>query len=203
MGQWQRKWLLCPLTGEMALDLQISVCYTDIVAEKTGDYRGRKETRGMKLYIKQKVFSWSDRFAVKDEYGEDRYFVEGEFLSLGKKLHVFDRKGNEVAFIRQKLWTFMPRYSVFAGDRMIAEIAQRFSLLFRQFTIDGLGWQVDGSFMAHDYEITKDGRAIVTIHKQWMTWGDCYELDIMDSADEIMALAVVLTIDCVLAAANH
>jgi uncharacterized protein YxjI len=44
----------------------------------------------MKLYIKQKVFSWADRFTVKDENGADRYFVEGEMFSWGKKLHVYD-----------------------------------------------------------------------------------------------------------------
>ncbi len=55
--------------------------------------------------------------------------------------------------------------------------------------------------MSHDYEITQQGRTIVTIHKQWMTWGDCYELDIADAQDEIVALSVVLAIDCVMAAA--
>ena len=33
-----------------------------------------------------------------------------------------------------------------------------------------------------------------------MTWGDSYELDISHPQDEILALAVVLTIDCVMAA---
>ena len=37
----------------------------------------------------------------------------------------------------------------------------------------------------------------MTISKGWMTWGDSYELDIADPADEIVALAVVITIDCV------
>lgn len=32
------------------------------------------------LYIKQKVFSLSEKFTVKDEQERDRYFVEG--LSL-------------------------------------------------------------------------------------------------------------------------
>ena len=36
----------------------------------------------MKLYIKQKVFSLTSKFTVKDESGNDRYFVEGEFFSL-------------------------------------------------------------------------------------------------------------------------
>ena len=35
----------------------------------------------MKLYIKQKVFSWGDKFTVKDEAGRDRYYVEGEIFT--------------------------------------------------------------------------------------------------------------------------
>ena len=42
----------------------------------------------MKLYIKQKVFSWGDKFTVKDATGRDRYYVEGEIFTFGKKLHV-------------------------------------------------------------------------------------------------------------------
>ena len=155
----------------------------------------------MKLYIKQKVFSWGDKFTVKDENGQDRYFVEGEVFTFGKKLHVYDMSGHEVAFIQQEVWSFMPRYYVFCGDRQVAEIKKEFTFLFPKYSIDGLGWEVDGSFMAHDYEITKGGYPIVTIRKEWMTWGDSYELNISNPEDEIVALAVVLTIDCVIAAA--
>lgn len=42
----------------------------------------------MKLYIKQKVFSCGDKFTVKDEAGHDRYYVEGEIFTCGKKLHL-------------------------------------------------------------------------------------------------------------------
>lgn len=38
----------------------------------------------MKLYIKEKVFTWGDKFTVKDEFGKDKYIVEGEILTLGK-----------------------------------------------------------------------------------------------------------------------
>ena len=51
--------------------------------------------------------------------------------------------------------------------------------------------------MAHDYEITQGGHPIVSISKEWMSWGDSYELDISNPNDEIVALAVVLTIDSV------
>lgn len=153
----------------------------------------------MRLYIKQKVFSWVDRFNVKDETGFDRYFVEGEF-SLGKKLHLFDSKGEERAFIQQKVFSLLPRYFVFVNGMQVAEIVKELTFMHPKYSIDGLGWEVTGDFWAHDYEITQNGRSIVTIHKQWMTWGDCYEMDIADGSDEITALSVVLAIDCVMAA---
>ena len=154
----------------------------------------------MKLYIKQKVFSWGDKFTVKDEAGHDRYSVEGEIFSFGKKLHVYDRYGTEVALIKQEVWSWMPRFYVFCGDRQVAQIKKEFTFFLPKYRIDGLGWEINGSFMAHDYEITKNGDPIVTISKEWMTWGDSYELNISDPRDEIVALAVVLTIDCVMAA---
>ena len=156
----------------------------------------------MKLYIKQKVFSWGDKFTVKDVAGRDRYYVEGEIFTFGRKLHVYDMSGREVAFIKQEVWSWMPRYYVFCGGRQVAEIKKEFTFLFPKYSIEGLGWEVSGSFMAHDYEITKNGFSIVTIRKEWMTWGDSYELDIVNPNDEIVALAVVLTIDCVMAAAS-
>ena len=151
----------------------------------------------MKLYIREKVFSWGDRFTVKDEYGNDKYMVEGEVFTFGKKLHVYDMTGREVAFIKQEIWSLMPRYYVFCGDRQVAEIRKTFSFLFPRYFIDGLGWEINGSFMAHDYQIDQGGTPIVRIRKEWMTWGDSYELDIRKPDDELVALAVVLTIDCV------
>ncbi len=153
----------------------------------------------MRLYIKQKVFSWRDRFTVKDESGCDRYFVEGELFTFGKKLHVYDDAGREAAFIREKVFSFLPRYFVYAGGAQVAEIVKRFSLICPHYSVEGLGWEVDGDFWAHNYDITANGRPVVAIHKQWMTWGDCYELEIADDADELIALAVVLAIDCVMA----
>ncbi len=156
----------------------------------------------MKLYIKEKVFSWGDKFTVKDEYGNDKYWVQGEVFSWGKKLHVYDSVDREVAFIKQEVWSLLPRFYVFCGDEQIAEIKKEFTFLFPKYSIQGLGWEIEGKLMAHDYEIIKNGKSIVTISKEWMTWGDSYELNIANPEDEIVALAVVLTIDCVMEASS-
>lgn len=157
----------------------------------------------MKLYIKQKVFSWNDKFSVYDVSGEERYYVEGEFFSWGKKLHVYDSMQQEAAFIRQEVLTFLPKFIVSVNGQDIAEIVKEFTFFKPRYRIDGLGWEIDGDFWDHDYEITQNGRTIVRLSKEWFTWGDCYELDIESPEDEIVALAVVLAIDCVLAAQRN
>ena len=153
----------------------------------------------MKLYIRQKVFSWKDKFTVKDEAGNDRYFVEGEIFSWGHKLHVNYPSGMEAAFIHEKVWSWRPRYFVAVNGQDIAQIVKEFTFFKPRYYIEGLDWEVNGSFWAHDYEITSQGCTIVTIRKEWMTWGDSYVLDIADPQNELLALAVVLTIDCVMA----
>ncbi len=157
----------------------------------------------MKLYIKQKIFSWNDKFSVYDANGEEHYFVEGELFSWGKKLHVYDRVRREAAFVRQELFTLLPKFIVSIGGQDIAEIVKEFTFFKPKYRIDGLGWEIDGDFWDHDYDIKKNGRTIVSLSKEWFTWGDCYELDIESPEDEIVALAVVLAIDCVLAAQKN
>lgn len=156
----------------------------------------------MKLYIRQKVFSWNDKFTVKDAQGNDRYFAESEFFSWGKKLHVMDESGREAAYIEQKVFSFLPRYYVYINGQQAAEVVREFTLFRPRYRIAGPDWEIEGDFWAHDYQITHQGRPVVAIHKEWMTWGDCYEVDVEEGQDEVLALTMVLAIDCVMAAAG-
>ena len=149
----------------------------------------------MKFCIRQKVVSWVDRFTVFDENGADQYYVEGELFSWGKKLHVTDVNGREAAFIQQKVSSFMPRFFVYIDGRECAEIVKRFTFFYEKYEIEGLDWTIEGDFWLHEYRITQNGREIVSLSKEWFTWGDCYALDIADPKNETLALAVVLAID--------
>jgi len=62
---------------------------------------------------------------VKDEDGNDRYIAEGEFFTMGKKLHVYDMQYNEVVFLSQKLMSLLPCYYVYIDDS-VAEPQLRF-----------------------------------------------------------------------------
>jgi uncharacterized protein YxjI len=105
---------------------------------------------------------------------------------------------NEVAFVQQRLLRLLPRFSVYTDGQHIADIVKEFTLLKPRYHIEGLDWQINGDFFAHDYSISGAGRHIASIHKRWMSWGDSYEIDIADGQDIIMVLAVIIAIDCVI-----
>ena len=153
-----------------------------------------------KLYIKQKVFSWGDSFTVKNEYGEDLYRVKGEVLSLGKKLHIYDSADRELALIRQKVMTFLPRYFIDIDGQQAAEVVREMSFFKPRYSIHGPDWQVEGDFWGHDYRLAAGEKTVAGLKKAWMSWGDSYELEVARREDALLALAVVLVIDCVNAA---
>ena len=127
----------------------------------------------MKLYIRQKVFSWRDRFAVKDELQHDRWFAQGEFFTFGRKLRVYDASGAEAAFIRQKVLSFLPRYFLEINGK-VYEFVREFTFIRPKYTIRNLGWTIDGNFWAHEYAVTNSRGDIMRISKAWLSWGDFY-----------------------------
>ena len=64
----------------------------------------------MKLYVKEKFFSWVRDFSVYDASGNERYHVSGEFMSLANKLHVTDRNGVERAYVHSVPFSWHPTY---------------------------------------------------------------------------------------------
>ncbi|MBO7296879.1 MAG: LURP-one-related family protein [Clostridia bacterium] len=153
----------------------------------------------MKLYIKQQIFSWNDRFSVYDAYENELFTVEGELFSFGKQLAILDRNGNEVYRIEQELFCFRPRYHVVQNGEIQATVVKELSMFSPYYTVEGPGWEVQGDFFDHDYEITDGGRLVASVQKQWFTWGDTYEISVDDRAyDPAAVLAVAIIIDCVL-----
>jgi uncharacterized protein YxjI len=156
----------------------------------------------MRLYIKQKVFSWRDRFAVWDEQEQERWFAQGELFSWGRKLHICDAGGSEAAFIRQKLMSFLPRYFIKIGGNVYT-LAKEFTFFRPRYRLEGSPWTMSGNFLAHEYEVTDGTEYVMRMSKHWFTWGDSYELDIPHPEDELLALCVALAVDCMNADANN
>lgn len=149
----------------------------------------------MKLFIKQKVFSIRDKFNIYDENQNVKFTCQGKIFSIGKKFHVYDEHNQEVAYIHQKILAFLSTYYINKNEEDIACVKRKFTLFKPSYNIPEFGWHVQGNLFAHEYKITKDNVQIVTVSKKWISWGDCYEIDINDDADLVNAICTVIIID--------
>ena len=152
------------------------------------------------LYIKQKVFSLSGKFSVKDAEENEVYFVEGSFMQIPKRFSIMDVARQEVAMITKKTFSFLPTFFVDVQGQETVMIKKEFSFLKARYTIDAAGIEVRGHLWDMDFEVYQNGKLIGGVSKKWFTWGDSYELDILDDEMETLLVALVVAIDCAKAA---
>ena len=149
----------------------------------------------MRLLIKQRVFSCSDTYDVYDESGSTKYFVKAEFLSLGHRLHVYNRNNREVGLIKQRLLTFLPVFDIEINGMRQGTIEKRFSIFTPKYDVDFNGWRVEGDFLGWEYDVYSGCSSIIHITKELFHWGDTYVIDILNPSDELMGLLLVIAID--------
>ncbi len=150
----------------------------------------------MKLYFKQRLFTWFDSYDIYDELDNTLYTVKGQ-LAWGHCLKIFDAAGNAIGCVKEKILTFLPCFEIYgANDAYLGRIQKEFSLFKPRYDIDFNGWHVEGSFMEWDYTI-KDGNGgtVATISKELFHWADAYVIDVTDAKDALYALMFVLAID--------
>ncbi len=150
----------------------------------------------MELYFKQRVFAWTDTYDVYDKNGEARYFVKNEVLSLGHQIHVYDKQtGRELGSIHQRLFTWLPTFEIVIDGRVCGTVRKEFSLFIPHYSVDFRGWEVEGDLMAWDYQVSQNGRTVMTISKELFRWSDSYVLRYDNPADEMPGLMLVIAID--------
>lgn len=151
----------------------------------------------MQLYIKQRVFSWRQKFDIYDMNMQPVFFCQADFFTLGKKLSVYDRNETEVIRISQKLFTLLPEYEIYIEGRYWTSIRKKFTFFTHDFFFKDGNIKVYGHPFAHDYQMIENDRVIMYLNKTWLSWGDTYRLDIVNLNDTLYALATAIVIDCV------
>jgi len=149
------------------------------------------------LYIKQKVFSLSGKFTVKDQQEKDVYFVEGSFMQIPKTFSIMNTARDEVALITKKVFSFLPTFFVEVNGREVLTIKKEFSFFKPRYTIDASGIEVQGNWWEMDFDLLQNGEVVGRVSKEWFTWGDSYQVQVLDEAMETIVIALVVAIDCV------
>jgi len=147
--------------------------------------------------IRQKIFSFGDKFAIKDMNDRDMYYVHGKIFTIGNKLRILDLQNRELVYIEQKIFRFLPEYHIYMNNVHVAMVKREFSFFRPKLYIESdLGrFDVDGSVFAYDFNVRKNGRVVATVSKKFFSWTDTYKVSIDDGEDQVLMLALVIVLD--------
>ena len=149
----------------------------------------------MKLLFKQRLFSWFDSYDIFSESGETVYTVRGQ-LSWGHCLKIYDTNNCCIGTVKEKIFTFLPKYEMYSGENYIGCISKEMSLFHPKYNVDCNGWRVDGNFLEWDYNVfAANGKTVATVSKDVWRFADTYVIDVADPKDTFYVLMLVLAID--------
>lgn len=158
----------------------------------------------MRYVMKEKFWTLTNQFDIRDDTGKVVFLVKGQFFSLGDKLSFQDPSGNELLFIRQKMLSLGHTFLLERKGEVIARVYRHlFTLIRYRFTVDVPGpndLEAAGDFLNHEYTFTRLGAAgpVATASKRWFSWVDTYGIDIAPGEDDVMLLACAVVIDLVM-----
>jgi uncharacterized protein YxjI len=154
----------------------------------------------MRYQLREQVFSFHDRFAIRNERDEEVAYIDGKLLSLGDRLVFSDVLGNELVRIEQRLMSWGATYQIFRGDVAIATVRKKVWSLRPKFHIEleaGGELVVEGEFMEHEYVFVREDRTIASVSKRWYTLAETFGVELVDGEDAILILAVTVIIGLV------
>jgi uncharacterized protein YxjI len=152
----------------------------------------------MIFHIKEKFWSFGNSFTITDQDEQPRYTVKGKAFSWGDHLTVYDRHGEEAARIHQKMMSFKPRYHIYIGDALFAEMIKEHTWFKKKFTLDLPGPNditVEGSFSDREFIFRRGNDEVAHVSKDLWRVSGSYGVRIDREEDELPILCACLVID--------
>ncbi len=152
----------------------------------------------MKVYIKNKFWSWGGGSSVVNEKKEPVFQVKGRVFSITKVKYVCDMEGKRLFKVRNKWFNFFVHkaYIYDENKKKIATVKDKWFNLNGEYFV--LGYKdeikIEGKFFGLSSKILRNGQVIGSIKRQFTIINDAFELD-ADEADMPFLIALVIALD--------
>ncbi len=158
-----------------------------------------------KLYFDAKGLSLLNyKFEIRDEAGNVCYKAATVTESLTRhNAKIFDAYDNEIIKVSQqkKLTLSAMNFDLLnSAGQIVCEAIQKVKFVTFTYDLKPLDINIAGNFIKMTFDFTRNGQPIAHVRKKFMTWGDCYEVEMYDPSLEVIFLASVLMIQLVIAA---
>ena len=152
----------------------------------------------MKVYIKNKSWSWCGGSSVVNENKEPVFQVKGKVFSITRKKYLCDLDGNRLYTIRNKWFNwFIHKAFIYDSDNnKIATVKDKWFNIKNEYFIEDYKDEIkiDGQFFSLSSTILKNGEPIGTIRRKLTFINDAFELE-ANEQDMPFLIALVIAID--------
>jgi uncharacterized protein YxjI len=157
--------------------------------------------------IRERLFRLGEDSDITDEAGQPVLRVDGKVLSLHNRLILRDPAGREAGQVHRKLAALRPTYEITIDGKDVAEVRRHlFTPIGERFTIDvhgSSGMEMSGDLLSHEFTIDRDGQAVATISKRWLSMTAAYAVMVAPGEDDVLILASVLALDLAIDAEHN
>ena len=149
--------------------------------------------------MRQHLLSIGEDFTIEDDQGKPAFRVDGKVLRIRETFEITRVDGTEVVTVREKKLALRDSMKLLRGGETVATVKKALIAPFRdRFSVEVAGGEdleVQGRILDHDYEITRGGRTVARVSKQWFSLRDTYGIEIQPGEDEGIILGIAVALD--------
>ncbi len=150
----------------------------------------------MLLHAMSKMLSIHKKMKIMDEADQVLYTVESKAVSIHDTTYVRNAAGEDIATIKHKPISLHETHIVeFADGEEVEVRTEWFHVMNDVINLEGLGWQMRGDVLQHNYEfISAEGDVLARTHQKWVSLHDVYYIDVLDESqlDRIVVMYAAL-----------
>lgn len=156
----------------------------------------------MRYHLRERAWSLTEAFLVRDDAGNPVFEIRGRFFHIGDDLIMQDMyTGQEVARIKQHVLSFMPNYEIYRNGMPWANMHEQFRIFGESFKIEtsnGMRLHVNGDFWRWNFSVSDDyNNLLAQIGKQFSIFRDSYAVDVAPNVDAPFMIALAIVIEMV------
>ena len=157
------------------------------------------------LYTSRYLFSFHKDIDVTDENDNVVYHSSSKLFSFTNETTITDAQDRVVAKIERKLFSLhLIHYIDIVGGTSFELSKDLFRFLDMKFTIDELGWTLQGDFKNLNFVLyNNQERVIAVVGQKLLSMRDKYCIDLYDVNEETTVVAIVITLENMLMARRN
>lgn len=148
----------------------------------------------MKYSIEVKKSILPDRIQILSSNVKSKYEVITKKFSVGRQITIKDAQSNEQITIKESALSFSPKYQILKKEGIITEISGTPKNEISSYLINNINFTIKGNMKKMNFTIFGDSQKPIGIVSKKKN--KCYEVDIEDSDDELLILAISLSAYC-------